>query len=122
MILADTVTCGNGAMTGVPSAIPYFIHLLYFSIQVLVPILLILYGMWDLGQAVIKQKDEDIKKARSTFVQRLIAAVLVFLVATIALFVIGLVADATDSDNDNVTDVTDCVQCMLEDNCIVEKN
>lgn len=75
-----------------------------FGIKVVVPILLIISGMIDLAQAVMKQDEKDIKKAQSLLVKKLIAAVLVYLVITIVTIVVGLVS----SDNWDT-----CTTCAL---------
>lgn len=62
-------------------------------LQILIPVALIIWGTIDLGKAVIAGKDDDIKKGRSTFVKRLVAAVIVFLVPFIVRTVMGLVSD-----------------------------
>lgn len=89
-----------------------------FGIKVVVPILLIISGMIDLAQAVMKQKEDDIKKAQSLLVKKLIAGVLVFLVVTIVSIVVGLVS-SDDWEN--------CTKCAispfkLENGCYVVKS
>lgn len=67
-----------------------------FGIKVVVPLLLIVSGMITMADAVMKKDDKDIKKAQHTLVQKLIAAVLVYLVITIVGIVINLVGDKTE--------------------------
>lgn len=62
-------------------------------IQILIPIALIVLGSLDLGKAVISTNEDDIKKAQKTFMKRCIAAILVFLVATIVGFIMGFVGN-----------------------------
>lgn len=69
---------------------------LIFAVKVIVPLLLIITGMIALAQAVMKQEEKEIKKAQSVLIQKLIAAVLVYLVITITGVVVGLVADGLD--------------------------
>lgn len=56
-----------------------------------VPILLIVFGTLDLAKAVIAGKEDEMKKAQSTLIRRVIYAVAVFLVVQIAIFATGLV-------------------------------
>ena len=56
-----------------------------------IPILLIIFGMLDLGKAVIAGKEDEMKKAQSTLIRRFIYAVAVFLVVTLVSFVMGMV-------------------------------
>ena len=56
-----------------------------------IPMVLILFGMLDLGKAVMAGKEDEMKKAQSTLIKRVIYAVAVFLVVTIVSFAMGLV-------------------------------
>lgn len=60
-------------------------------LQWAIPIGLIIFGMLDLGKAVIAGKEDEMKKAQSTLIKRIIYAVAVFLVVTLVIFVMGLV-------------------------------
>lgn len=74
------------------------------AIQIVVPLLLIISGMITMAQAVMKQKDEEIKKAQNLLVKKIIAAVICFLVIAITKVVVGLVATG---------DWAGCVKCAL---------
>ena len=77
-------------------------------IQVAVPILLIIFGMLDLGKAVIASKEDEIKKGQQTFVKRLIAAVFVFLVIFLVKVVVGVVAKSTVEGQENMWNWVSC--------------
>ena len=66
--------CGSylGTSEGIPSKLAHVIYLVIKAIQVIVPILLIIWGMLDLGKAVMAQKEDEIKKGQQTFVKRVI--------------------------------------------------
>ena len=51
--------------------------------RIIVPILVILLGMLDLGKAVIAQKEDEMKKAQATFIKRLIIGVAFFFIPAI---------------------------------------
>lgn len=91
---------------GIPGKLAYIISLIVTLIQVVVPILLIVWGMLDLGKAVMAQKDDEIKKGQQTFVKRLIAAIIVFFIIVIVKLVIGLVAE-------NGQGISDCIDQIL---------
>jgi len=57
-------------------------------IRVLVPVALIALCMVDLGKAVIAGKEDEMKKAQSTLIKRLIMGLVIFLVPTIVNFTI----------------------------------
>ena len=94
--LVDGITCG-GFTNPIPFKLVYVIHLIILLIQFGVPLLLIIFGMLDLGKAVIASKEDEIKKGQQMFIKRLIAAIIVFFVIAIVKLVVGLVAD--DSEN-----------------------
>lgn len=83
-------------------------RLIITIIQIAVPILLIIWGMLDLGKAVMAQKDDEIKKGQQTFIKRLIAAAIVFFVITIVGLVVKLVGGSEGS-------VMDCASCFIND-------
>lgn len=98
-------TCG-GLGLNVPSSIPYLVHAAVTIIKIVVPILLIIFGMLDLGKAVIASKEDEIKKGQTTFIKRIIAAVIVFFVIQIVQIVIGFVSSKDPT-------VMNCVNCFV---------
>lgn len=60
-------------------------------IKILIPIGLIVYGLLDLGKAVIAGKEDEMKKAQGTLIKRCIYAAAVFLVVNLVVFLTGLV-------------------------------
>lgn len=57
-----------------------------------VPILLIVLGSIDLGKAVISSKEDEVKKAKKSLINRFIYAVLVFCVVWIVQIVMGAIS------------------------------
>lgn len=102
-VLAE-YTCGNldKAFDG---KIPELTSLIVTLIQIGVPILLIIFGMLDLGKSVMAQKEDEIKAGQKTFLKRLLAAVIVFFVVVVVKIVVGL---ASDDEN-----ITDCIDCFI---------
>lgn len=94
-LFADAATwCGDQGLGQVITLLKNLIRLL----QIAIPIGLIIFGMLDLGKAVIAGKEDEMKKATSTLIKRIIYAVAVFLVITIVSFVMGLVGSSTWKD------------------------
>lgn len=85
----ESYNCGMGfTFDGIlPNIVSYIVAL----IQIGVPILLIIFGMLDLGKAVMAQKEDEIKKGQQTFLKRLVAAVIVFFIVAIAKLVFSVV-------------------------------
>lgn len=121
MFILGTVTCGGIEALVMDSSIPRIITLLITLIKVVVPVLLIVFGMLDLGKAVMANKEDEIKKGQQTFVKRLIAAVLVFLSVFLSQLIIGLVAPKNENAN-----MWNCVDCLIDyspenENCHYEE-
>lgn len=116
MFLLDVATnayyyCGEMTDLNVSGQLIHLVHIIYLLIQIGVPLLLVIFGMLDLGKAVMAQKEDEIKKGQQMFIKRLITAVIVFLVLFVVKLAIGLVS--TDDS------VTGCLDCFIsEQNCI----
>lgn len=92
--LADDVVCtmSDGSSVTFPGQLVGILRLAINLIKIVVPILLIIWGMLDLGKAVMAQKEDEIKKGQQTFIKRLVAAAIVFFVVVVVELVISLVA------------------------------
>ena len=77
----------------------YLVHAIWIGI----PILLIIFGMIDLGKAVIASKEDEVKKATKAFGKRFIYAVGVFAVVWIVTTVFSLVAGLGIKDVNEAT-------------------
>ena len=97
-VLAGDIPCGD---IMVPGAISQLIRSGIFIIQVVVPILLILWGMLDFAKGVMGSDEDKIKEGQKKFIQRLIAAVIVFLVVVIVQLVITTVGSVAGDDAGN---------------------
>lgn len=103
MDLFNILTSGFSGCPGV-STIPYKIINLVSTIITIfkfgIPVLLIIFGMLDLGKAVIASKEDEIKKGQQLFIKRIITAVIVFFVVVIVQLVVNLASsDDTEADN-----------------------
>ena len=81
-----------------------------FLIQIAVPIALIIYGMIDLGKAVISSKEDEVKKATKAFGKRFLYAVGVFVVVWIVTMVMGWIPKFFEED-DEIGDTTSWKGC-----------
>lgn len=68
------------------------------AIMIGVPILLIVFGMIDLGKAVISSKEEEVKKATKAFGKRFLYAVGVFAVVWLVTFVFDTINSTTGGE------------------------
>lgn len=112
-----TYTCGNMDLS-FSGTIPNIVHLIIQLIWIIVPILLVVFGLMDLAKAVMAQKEDEIKKGQQTLVKRAVAAIIVFLVIPIVQIIINYV-----SGNDDT--VVSCFNCFIsgksgEGGCVIK--
>lgn len=81
--------------------------------KIVIPIILIILGMLDLGKAVISSDDKAVSKAAKSLVMRIIAAVAIFFIPTIISFVFTLIAAF---NNDVKEDFAICKTCITSPN------
>ena len=96
----------------------HLVGLVVYIIKIVIPLILIVLGMVDLGKAVVSSDEKAINKAVGSLIKRFIAAVVLFFIPTIvnAVFrVIGLITDSTDADYQT------CVECITGGNCDTKK-
>lgn len=62
-----------------------------FAIKVIVPVILVIYGMIDLTKAIMEKEETGIKKAQGLLIKRVIVAVCVYLVITLVSLLMGLI-------------------------------
>ena len=112
MFLAKVLTTGEYTCGAIGSdfvfsgTFPYLVSTIVLLIKIAVPILLIIFGMLDLGKAVVAAKEDEIKKGQNLFIKRAIAAVVVFFVIQIVQIVVRFV-----SGNDS--QVANCFNCFI---------
>lgn len=90
--ILDTVNTTLCAGIEVPDTIFNVVALIIRVIKIAVPILLIIWGMVDFAKSIVAKKEDDIKGYRKAFINRLISAILVFLVITIVQLAVSLVS------------------------------
>ena len=91
---------------GVPEKIANIIKLIYNGVRIAVPIILILVGMVDMGRAITKHDESEIKKAQQLLIRKAVAAGLVFLILSIVMLLLSIVDDNYDED-------VGCISCIL---------
>lgn len=89
--------------------IPYVISTLVLVIKIVVPVLLIIFGMIDFLKAVTAAKEDEIKKGQQTFIKRAIAAIIVFFVIQIVQLVLNFASNNDDS-------IVNCFKCFVNGN------
>lgn len=108
-VFAANITGCESVLPGVviDEKIPNTVHTLIVIIKIVVPIILVIFGMIDLAKGVVAQKEDEIKKGQHIFVKRLIAAAIVFFVISIVQLLIRFVAGG-DSEG-----IMNCANCFI---------
>lgn len=88
------------ACKDIPQPVFAVVGTIIMLIQVVVPILLIIWGMIDFAKAVIGGDEDKIKAGQQVFIKRLIAAVILFLVITVVKLLLNLVGTITTDPGD----------------------
>jgi len=108
LFLAEQTFCADTA--NIWQVLGYVVNV----IKIVIPLILIILGMLDLGKAVVEDDDKAVNKAVTRLVKRFIAAVVMFFIPTIvsALFNALSLMNATDQADYNI-----CVQCVTGSKC-----
>ena len=86
-----------------------FIGWILTVFKVAIPLLIIGYGMFDLGKAVVGSKDDDSKVASKRLMYRAIAGVLIFFVPTVVMWLFGTINGYKDMPVDDFEKCQDCI-------------
>lgn len=108
---SSVVSCGEDLVKNIPSLFPKTISIIYNLIQIVVPILLVVFGSIDLVKGIVAQKEDDIKNGQRMFVKRLIVAAIIFFVFVGVKMIISFVAD------NNSNRIIDCTDCFIRNKC-----
>ena len=92
MLLLDAVNFCTST-----SAIWKLVGQILYIFKIVIPILVVIFGMIDLGKAVVASKDDEIKKAAKSLLFRALAGILIFFIPTIVGFCFTL-ADGFNAD------------------------
>ena len=107
----DFVSCGGNYLDKIPSSLPKIISIIYTIIQIAIPIVLVIFGMLDLFKSITAGKEDEMKKGRQTFIQRLIFAAIIFFSFMFVKLLISLVAE------NGGTKILQCAECFIENKC-----
>lgn len=110
MLILDTVNRDCGWL---PDQTIQLIANIYTIIKFLVPLLIIIMGSIDFLKAVMAQQEDQIKKAQSSFLQKLIAGALVFFVAVIVGWIVKVISDLDTKGETTAGNTFTCLNLML---------
>lgn len=110
------VTCGSGdSKIVIDSIVPSTISFVVDLIKIGVPILLIIFGMLDLGKAVMSNDEKEMKAGQSKLIKRCLYAVLVFFIVAIVQFLVGVLNN--NGEDVNGKNIESCISCFINGEC-----
>lgn len=89
-----------------------FIGRIFSVIKILIPLLIIGFGVWDFFRAVVAAKDDEIKKSMKSLIMRVISGIIIFFIPAIIHFVFRLI----DEWDNYESDYSKCSLCITEPN------
>lgn len=106
------LSCGEA--DDIPEMVPVLVSLGVTGLKTVAPIVLIIMSIIQLVRSITSGKEDDIKKAQTGLIKRVISAVVVFFVIAIVQFIMLRVADSTEKDS-----LRKCLSCFLNgtDSC-----
>ena len=106
-VFASSFQCEALDGVSIDEQVPHIIKYVLLIIQILVPVLLVIFGSIDLFKGVYAQKEDEIKKGQQIFIKRLISGVLVFFVIAIVKLFISVFGDSKNPG------IMNCVNCLI---------
>ena len=92
------------------SSIWQYVGYLLMVLKIIIPLLIIILAMFDLGKAITSQDDSAISKAAGSVGKRIIMGIAIFFVPTIISFVFSLVTAAAPQ----IKAAEPCQKCLLD--------
>lgn len=97
----------SGGCGDIPAEITDTIGAIYNMLLIIIPVLIVLFGVIDFLKASIAQKDDGIKQSTGLFVKRLIMGVLAFLILGLVKFGVSLMK------TNNTSGVSECLNSIF---------
>ena len=107
----DVVACGP--ISNIPIRVPAFTSMFINVVQVVVPVLLVIFGIIDLTKAISSQKEDDIKNGKVVLLKRIIIGFLIFLIIAITKLLVNVAVETVGLREG----IIECVDCFISNNC-----
>lgn len=113
--MLEILACTIGEVNLAGNAIPQITSLAVNVLKIVVPIVLVIFGMIDLMKAVMSNDEKEMKGAQTKLLKRVIYAVAVFLVVSIVQIIFSALGNTTNEvDNSSVQG---CISCFINGKC-----
>ena len=80
-----------------------------FVFKFAIPILIIAFGAFDFGKAVVAEKEDEIKKQTKKLIYRVVAGILIFLLPNIIIFIFKVAAPGYETGSESFKTCEDCI-------------
>ena len=108
------LSCGSkdSIAYDIPVMVPRLTSYAITALKTITPVILIIIGMFQLIKAISSQNEDEMKKARSALIKKLIAAAMIFFLVAIVQFIVKQVADKSEQSSTEA-----CFDCFINNNC-----
>lgn len=79
--------------------------------KIAIPLIIVAFGIFDFGKAVVAEKEDEIKKQTKRLVYRLIAGVVIFLIPNLIIWIFGAFVDDYEKQSE---EFKTCETCFLK--------
>lgn len=86
-------------------------------VKVAIPILIIAFGIFDLGKAVVASKEDEIKTGAKRLMWRAIAGIAIFFIPSIVLWLFSAVNTYTSADSQGFANCRTCILKPWSSDC-----
>lgn len=90
-----------------------FIGSIVYILKILIPIIIIVLGMIDLGKAVLSSDDKAMAKSFKSLMKRILIGICIFFIQIIIEFIFDTLVFFTDDMNN---DAQNCIYCITSPN------
>lgn len=97
-----------------------FVGYIITIIKIAMPILIIVFGILDLGKAVVSSKEDEIKTSAKKLMWRIVAGIFIFFIPSIVIWIFGEISEYKDAS----AGFDNCKNCLLHpwDGCKTNGN
>lgn len=88
-----------------------FVGQIIFILKILIPIIIIVFGMIDLGRAVMDSDDKIISKALKLLFKRVVIGICIFFVPILVKVVFGMIVSFSEEMKN---DAWNCITCLTD--------
>lgn len=110
MLETQTYNCG----IAIDPIVPSFVSLIINAIKIIIPIVLIVFGIVEMFKAATANDEKVMKEAQGKLIKRIIYAVLIFFIVAIVQLVFSILGKAGEGSNTTVdkTNINACIKCF----------